>query len=239
MHFIRILVTELSNKEISKPYRLHVLLLIAYMFTYNSKLTLKILNDIKVLIPVCQNFFSSLKKYTETEQFRGLIYGITSLINTDDDLLPAIIKSSMPMILESLIKLMHKYTKEREREVIDKLEEKISGVEEETEELTVQKQQLERLKEIAKAEIEDESEEEDDDELLDDDYLWARTDSFYYKGKLEQLEAPLYFRDVLQKMNEERNEVYVSLTGVISEANKALLERIIERWEFIQSLNPS
>lgn len=57
MLFIKILVTELSNKEISKPYRLHVLLLVAYMFTYNSKLTLKVFNETKVLIPVCQNFF--------------------------------------------------------------------------------------------------------------------------------------------------------------------------------------
>jgi hypothetical protein len=145
----------------------------------------------------------------------------------------------MPMILESLIKLMHKYTKEREREVIDKLEDKVSRVEEETEEVLVQKQNLERLKEIAKSEIEQESDEEDDEEFLDDDYLWSRTDSFYYRGKLEQLEAPLYFRDVLQKMNEERNEVYLSLTAVISEDNKVLLEKIIERWEFIQSLNPS
>lgn len=143
------------------------------------------------------------------------------------------------MILESLIKLMHKYTKEREREVIDKLEDKVSRVEEETEEVLVQKQNLERLKEIAKSEIEQESDEEDDEEFLDDDYLWSRTDSFYYRGKLEQLEAPLYFRDVLQKMNEERNEVYLSLTAVISEDNKVLLEKIIERWEFIQSLNPS
>lgn len=135
----------------------------------------------------------------------------------------------MPMILESLIKLMHKYTKEREREVIDKLEDKVSRVEEETEEVLVQKQNLERLKEIAKSEIEQESDEEDDEEFLDDDYLWSRTDSFYYRGKLEQLEAPLYFRDVLQKMNEERNEVYLSLTAVISEDNKVLLEKIIER----------
>lgn len=135
----------------------------------------------------------------------------------------------MPMILESLIKLMHKYTKEREREVIDKLEEKISRIEEETEEVLAQKQNLEKLKEIAKSEIDQESDEDDDDEFLDDDYLWSRTDSFYYKGKLEQLEAPLYFRDVLQKMNEEKNEIYLSLTAVISEDNKALLEKIIER----------
>jgi DNA integrity scanning protein DisA with diadenylate cyclase activity len=135
--FIKILVTELSNKEISKSYRLHVLLIVAYMFIYNSPLTLKMLTDTNVLIPVCQNFFSSLTKYTEIEQFRCLIYGITTLISTDAENLHEVIKSGMPKIIESLIKLMHKYVKEREREKSEDLEDQISSAAEETEEVKI------------------------------------------------------------------------------------------------------
>lgn len=93
MLYVKIIVTELSNKEVSKSYRLHALQLIPFMFIYNTELTLKLYTDTNTLIPLCQNFFSSLKKYTETEQYRICIYGITSLIGMDHEKLPDVIKS--------------------------------------------------------------------------------------------------------------------------------------------------
>mmetsp|Transcript_8248 Transcript_8248/g.9350 ORF Transcript_8248/g.9350 Transcript_8248/m.9350 type:complete len:94 (+) Transcript_8248:804-1085(+) len=80
-----------------------------------------------MLIPICQNFFSSLKKYGDVEQLRNLIYGVSCLIKTDVEALPDVIKAGMQKIVESLIKLAHKYTKEREREKIDELEEQTAS----------------------------------------------------------------------------------------------------------------
>lgn len=227
--FVKILVTELSNKEISKSYRLHVLLMVAYMFIYNTPLSLKTLTETNVLIPVCQNFFSSLVKYTEIEQFRCLIYGITALITTEAEHLHDVIKSGMPKIVESLIKLMHKYTKEREREKTEELEDQLSSTNEESEEYKIKKDHLDKLKQIAESEGHEEEGDEEDDYGDDDDYLWSRTDSFYYKSNLETKEAPLHFRDTLQELKEKSEDHYNSLVGVISEDNKALLESIIER----------
>lgn len=227
--FVKILVTELSNKDISKSYRLHVLLLVAHMFIYNPHLTLKVYTDTNVLIPVCQNFFSSLKRYTEVEQFRGLIYGITSLIKVETESMPDVIKSGMTKIIESLIILMHKYTKEREREKIEQIEEQLASKPEETEEIKAKRENLAKLQEVAASEKDDDDDDDDDDLGDDDDYLWSRSDSYYYKSKLEELEAPLYFRDVLQTMKEERPETYEALTAVISEEQKVLLENIIQR----------
>jgi predicted transcriptional regulator len=202
-------------------------------------MTLKLLDEYKILVPICQNYFSNLKKYTETEQFRNCIYGITALVKMDINSLPDLIKSGMPKIIESLIKLMHNYVKERERETIEELEDKVGDIvkegETESEDVKVKRSHLEKLREITVAEEEEEKkrevdekegEEEDED---DDDYLWSRTDNYYYKSTLDVLEAPLYFRDVMQAMKEEKPEEYESFVAIISPDNQSLLEMIIQR----------
>jgi hypothetical protein len=103
--------------------------------------------------------------------------------------------------------------------------------------LKLNKDHLDRLKQILECETQEEGEDDEDDYGDDDDYLWSRTDSFYYKSNLEKKEAPLYFRDKLQELKEKSEDHYDSLIGVISEDNKALLESIIERWEFLQSIS--
>ena len=172
--FLKILWNELSNKQASKSYRLYSMQLLAYLFIYNSKLTLKTLTEMGMLIPICQNFFSSLRKYDDPDQLRSLIYGITCLIKTDVDALPDVIKAGMPKILESLVKLSLKYLKHRERQKADEIEEFISNKEEIPENIKELKSgQLDKLNEHIKNEKEDEEEENDVDED-DDDYLWSK-----------------------------------------------------------------
>lgn len=120
--FIKILVTELSNQESSKSYRLHTLQLLSHLFIYNAELTLKVLAETNTLGPLCSSFFSSLLKFTEVEQLRCLIYGIVSLLKVDFEKLPDLIKGSMGKILEILIRLMKRYEREKVREKIDQLE---------------------------------------------------------------------------------------------------------------------
>ena len=145
------------------------------------------------------------------------------------DQLPEVIKVGMPKIIESTIKLMHKYTKEREREKIEDLEDQLMPEPENPEEAQNKKSALEKLRQVASSEPEEDDEEEELDLADDDDYLWSRSDSYYYKSKFEELEAPLYFRDTLTKMKEERNENYDKIAQYISEENKNLLENIFER----------
>ena len=101
------------------------------------------MEDLKVTIPVFQNFFSLLKSYSEVDHFRSLIYGITTLIFSDE--IPDIIKGSMNRIIPSLINLMRKYTRERVGEVKNKVEEKKVTFEENTEEFSVLEKQLAKL----------------------------------------------------------------------------------------------
>ena len=240
MLFIKILVNELSNKNITKGYRLHVLQLTSYLLIYNAKATFTALQEVNIIIPICQNYFSSLRKFNDTEQLLNLIYGITSIIQLEIDDVPDIIKNGMPKILESLIKLMHKYTKEREREIIERYEDDIADKNISQNELNTKNTVLERLREITEAEeqkqLEDDDNDNEEEDLEDDDYIWSRTDSFYYKSPLQKLEAPLFFRNVLQEMKEQRNSIYSQYIAVISEDNMSLLENIIERCEFLQSL---
>jgi len=235
--FVKILITELSNKEISKAFRLHVLQMVSYMLIYNVPLTLKTFTETNVMTPVFQNFFSSLHRYSEIEQFRNLIYGITCLITTDFENLPDMIKASMPKIVESLIKLMRKYTQEREREKVDEVEDQMTALPQDSEQRTEKNLILEKLKEAAINDPEEEEAEDDLDFKEDDDYLWSRTDSFYYKSKLEQIEAPLYFRDVLHSMKEQRPESYEAFIAVFSEGSKTVLDNIIQRCEYLQAFN--
>mmetsp|Transcript_1573 Transcript_1573/g.1383 ORF Transcript_1573/g.1383 Transcript_1573/m.1383 type:complete len:93 (+) Transcript_1573:386-664(+) len=89
--------------------------MIAHAFLYDATKTLTILTELQALIPVCQNFFSFLTKFTEVEHYRSLIYGISALIAAEE--LPDVIKSSMGKILESLILIMKRYTRDRVSEV--------------------------------------------------------------------------------------------------------------------------
>ena len=195
--FLKILCNELSNKDASKSYRLFWLQLAAYLFIYDSKLTIKNLTELGMLIPVCQNFFSSLRKYDDGDQIRVLIYGITCLIKTDVEFLPDIIKAGMPKILESLIKLWHRYTKNKERQMADELEDFLSSKDIPQDVHETKQGYLDKLNEYNK----NEKEEEDEDDGIDDDddYLWTKSDSNYYKSKLESLEAPLFLRDTLSR----------------------------------------
>lgn len=95
---------------------------------------------------------------------------------------------------------------------------------------------LAKYQELADAEPE-QSEEDEDIFGDDDDYLYARADSLYYRSKLEDLEAPLAFRDFLETLKNNNPEGYAALTELISEENKALLEGVIQRCEVIQSMH--
>lgn len=226
--FIKILCTELGTKGISSAYRLHSLTLISHCFIYNAPLTIKILTDLKVILPVCQNFFSFLRKFSEVEHLRSLIYGITSLIKMEE--LPDMIKASMPKIIESVIDLMRKYTREKIIELRSQVEEKRSRWDEGTEEYAKFNTPYEQLtvwyEETKDDELTDEDEEDDG---LDDDYMWSRSDSCYYKSCLEEKEAPLYFKETLEGLSQTREEYYNAIAALISEENQKLLEMIMTR----------
>ena len=245
--FVKILCTELSQKEIHREYRLHILTLVSHLFIYNTTLTLKCLEELKVMIPVCQNFFSFLSKYSEADHFRSLIYGISTLIGTEE--LPEIIKTSIPKILESLVIIMKRYTRERVSDVKANLEDKKMFLQDKNEDVSQIETAIDKLGRknylsnplFIEWESEYEkniSDDEDDEQVIgDDDYMWSRTDSNYYKSWIEEQEAPLFFQNILKRLREEREEYYNAIISVISEENKALIEATMERCEFIQACN--
>jgi len=67
--------------------------------------------------------------------------------------------------------------------------------------------------------------------------LWSRSDSCFYKSRLEEKEAPLYFYEILTKAQNEREDYYNAILKLISDENKKLLELIMERCQFFQELN--
>lgn len=171
--FLKILCNELSNKEASKSYRLYCMQIVAYLFIYDSKLTLKTLTEMQMLIPIWQNFFSSLKRYDDQDQLRCLIYGITCLIKTDVEALPDVIKAGMPKILESLVNLCHKYTRQREQQKADELEDLLQSNEISQDVRELKKASLDKINECLKNDPDDKEDENEVDED-DDDYLWSK-----------------------------------------------------------------
>mmetsp|Transcript_12312 Transcript_12312/g.12353 ORF Transcript_12312/g.12353 Transcript_12312/m.12353 type:complete len:149 (-) Transcript_12312:73-519(-) len=147
------------------------------------------------------------------------------------DEMPDVIKGSIQKIIESLIDLMRKYTRERILELRSKFEDKRNRWDEGTDEYNNLDAPFQKLSEWMEEYKDDAYSEDDDDDdnFEEDDYLWSRSDSCYYKSCLEDKEAPLFFKETLEDFRENKEEVYRGIIELIPEDSQKLLEVIMER----------
>lgn len=113
---LQICVSELnenSHPKANKSYKSMILQTIAMCFHYNSELTFQLLEQNNWTIPVFQQWLQTMPIFKHDFEIRRVIFGLTAIIKTNPQIIPAIVAQRLPELVRQLALLSLKMKDER------------------------------------------------------------------------------------------------------------------------------
>lgn len=187
--------------------------------------------------------------FRKTFEVRRVLYGISSIISSDPRNAPEILKAEIASIMNIVVVLVDTYVTSKEKEINKEVKEAtqmktlaIQGFEDEDEFRNI----MSKLKEIRKTEgklfdIPPEDDDEDNEDEGESDYepgdelLFTAGDLELYDSPLEKVDAPIYFKNVMDHLHTHNKELYDMLVGTLSEEhNEQLKKNFIKNEELLK-----
>jgi hypothetical protein len=248
---ISLISTELSEKIRSKIYKSAILQAFSMCFVYNTNLTYQMLENLGQTDHLLKFFFSNIEIFRKTFEIRRVLYGISCIISSDPRHAPEILKAEISSIMNMVVVLIDTYVTSKEKEINKEVKEATQmkniadrGFEDEDEFVNI----MSKLKEIRKNEgklfdapAEEGGDDDEDDEDFDSDYepgdelLFTAGDLELYDSPLEKVDAPIYFKNVMDHLQTHNKELYDMLVGTLSEEhNEQLKKNFIKNEELLK-----
>lgn len=248
--FITLLFNELQERPPSKIYKSSILQTFAMCFVYNTRLTYESLELQGQTEEMLKLFFSSMTIFTKTYEVRRVLYGISCIIGNDPREAPEILNSEIPSLMNVVVVLIDTYVRAKEKEIKKEIKEankmkqiNDQGFDDEDEFITI----MAKLKDIKKNQgklfdLGDEDDEEgfEGDEEgseydVGDELIYTAGDLELYDSPLEKVDAPIYFKNVMDHLNTTNPELYNMLVATITaEQNEQLNQNFAKNEELLK-----
>lgn len=234
--FVSLLQREIDDNPPSKIYKSSILQAFAMCFVYNTTLTYMALENLGITDQMLKAFFSNIKIFKKTYEIRRVLYGMSCIIANDPRHAPEILSTEISAIMNVIVVLIDTYVTAKEKEINKEMKEanqmrqlNNEGYEDEEEFRNI----MAKLKEIKKTEGKlidfgndggDDEDEDDEDYDLGDELIYTAGDLELYDSPLEKVDAPIYFKNIMDHLQSANPELYTMLVGTITpEQNQQLV----------------
>lgn len=188
----------------------------AMAFWYNAPLTFQLLEASQMTITVFQKLLQVLSIVKKDFELRRLIFGLTAIVATPLQAMPAVVSQRLPDIARELASLCERMREERVKVLTDNEEhlrkeeskrvqnsddedegfEEVSGSDSDGEDEDDEEAVLKKLSKFKKGE-----EDSDGDDSDDSDYEYMGGDLAIYDSALDEVDELIHVRDALERLN--------------------------------------